>query len=55
MFVQVHVHVYANSFIGKRIMNIYKWEVRRNVHFHLNQEILVCAGMYHPDFLIRDF
>ena len=29
MFVQV----YANPFIGKRIMNIQKWVVRRNVHF----------------------
>jgi len=29
MFVQV----YANPFIGERIMNIKKWEVRRNVHF----------------------
>ena len=27
------VQVYANSFIGKRIMNIEKWEVRRNVHY----------------------
>jgi len=24
--------IYANPFIGDRIMNIEKWEVRRNVH-----------------------
>ena len=32
MFVQV----YANTFIGERIMNIEKWEVRRNVHYTYN-------------------
>ena len=30
MFIQVH----ANPFIGERIMNIQKWEVRRNVNWH---------------------
>jgi len=27
------VKEYANPFIGKRIMTIWKWEVRRNVHY----------------------
>ena len=31
MFVQVPV--YANPFISERIMNIYKWEVRRKVNY----------------------
>jgi len=31
MHATLFVQVYANPFIGKRIMNIKKWGVRRNV------------------------